>query len=506
MPRAPLTALEGADFDAVVVGGGVNGASAARELAQAGYSVLVVDKGDFGSGASSRSSRLLHCGLRYLAPGRSILDFIRHPGRFRVALRMAKLAMEARSEFVQASPTRAVAMKLHFPIYRDGPYKGWQVDLAFRLLRGLGPKDLPLDYERLSPDEVARSPLIGGLHDQDQLAGVARFREYQFDWPERICVDALADAERAGATARNYTRAALSRPDADGTWTVELTDMRDQAAPVTVRAKSVVVMAGVWMDGLLKGAAPQAERKIFGTKGCHIVVKLPDECRGLGIATLNSRDEPFYCIPWKHLHYFGPTETQYRDDPDRVFVTEEECDGLLTEANRLLPALRLTRADVRFTWAGVRPLTYDEAVPFGNRSRVLHDLSQDGLPNAIAMTAGPLMTHRSAGREVVAALAHKLQPTRKPMRAGASSEASSAADALVYAETLADVMFRRTGVAWSDPFDDAVVAKTAADAGALLGWDEDRTRREIAAYRAEADAIFRPGTRMIGAWSEAPAT
>lgn len=503
MARPPLAALDGTDYDVVVVGGGVNGASAARELSAAGYSVLVVDKGDFGSGASSRSSRLLHCGLRYLAPGRSILDFVRHPGRFRVALRMAKLAMEARSEFVKASPDRAVAMNLHFPIYRDGPYKGWQVDAAFRLLAALGPKDLPLEYERLGPAEVAKAPLIRGLRDQDKLAGVARFREYQFDWPERVCVDAVLDAERAGATARNHTSAALSRPGPDGAWTVELTDMREQAAPVSVRAKSVVVMAGVWMDGLLKGAAPQAGRKIFGTKGCHIVVQLPEECRGLGVATLNSRGEPFYCIPWKHLHYFGPTETEYRDDPDRVFVDDAECDFLLAEANRLLPALGLTRGDVRFTWAGVRPLTYDEAVPFGNRSRVLHDLSQDGMPNAFAMTAGPVMTHRSAGREVVAAVAHKLQPGRAAGRADAATHRSG--DRLAHAETLADVLFRRTGEAWSGPFDDALIARAATEAGSLLGWDEDRTRREIAAYRDEVEAIFRPGTRAIDAWSKAPA-
>lgn len=500
--RPALSALDEENFDVVVVGGGINGASAARELAASGYRVLVVDKGDFGSGSSSRSSRLLHCGLRYLAPGRSLLDFARHPSRLAVALRMARQAMQARSEFVKTSPSRATPITLHFPIYRDGPYKAWQIDLAFKLLWQLGPRDLPLDYERLSPAQVRTNSLISGLRDIDRLVGVARFREYQFDWPERICIDAIVEAERMGAVARNYTRARLNPAGPDGGWRIELTDMRAQVAPVTVCAKSVVVMAGIWMDGLLSGASPKAGRKIFGTKGCHIVVKLPDECRGLGIATLNSRQEPFYCIPWTGLHYFGPTETPYEGDPDRVFVTDAEIDFLIAEANRLLPGARVSRSDVLSTWAGVRPLTYDENVPFGNRSRVLHDLTEEGLPNAFAMTAGPVMTHRSAGREVAAAMRSKLPPSGSPRQPGQSINNDQTED-LLYAESLSDVLFRRTGAAWQGPLADQDLEKAAAEIGALLKWDEARIRREIADHRAEVDVMFRPGTRNVTAFGEA---
>ena len=81
--RPSLAELDGSRFDVIVVGGGINGASTAQHLEAAGYSTLIVDQGDFGSGASSRSSRLLHCGLRYLAPGRSMLDFVRHPSASR---------------------------------------------------------------------------------------------------------------------------------------------------------------------------------------------------------------------------------------------------------------------------------------------------------------------------------------------------------------------------------------------------------------------------------------
>lgn len=486
--RAPIRDLDQAEFDVVVIGAGVNGASTAEQLSAAGYRVLIVDKGDFATGASSRSSRLLHCGLRYLAPGRSILDFARHPSRLNVALRMARLAMQARSELVHSKAHRTQAIRLHFPIYRGGPYRNWQVDLAFRILGALGPGDVPLDYQRLSPDEAKSQPLIGGLRDFDQLQGVAAFREYQFHWPERIAIDAVMAAGTTGAVARNYTSARLASHQAGQGWSIELTDMLDQSAPVTVRGKCALVMAGVWIDDVLKAGKPAAGRKIFGTKGAHIVVKLPEACRGLGIATLNSLNEPFYCIPWNDLHYFGPTETEYTGDQDNVHVTEEEMAFLIREANRLLPGLRLTPADVQMTWAGVRPLTYDEAVPFGNRSRVVHDLGHDGLPDAFAMTAGPVMTHRSAGAEMTALVRSRLAPSQGQARPAATA-APAAGE---HAERLSDLIFRRSGRGWAGPVPEEELACIAAEAGAMLGWDEPRIARETRSFEEEWARLYRP--------------
>src|SRR4029077_6304176 len=183
------------------------------------------------------------------------------------------------------------------------------------------------------------------------------------------CIDAVLEAERLGAVARNYTSARLISRDPSGGCSIGLRDMLASEPEVCVRAKLVLNMAGIWIDDVNRTANPKAQRKVLGTKGCHIVVRLPDECRGHGIATLNSRQEPFYCIPWHDLHYFGPTETVYDGDRDHILVTEHEIEWIISGANRLLPALKLTRADVISTWAGVRPLTYDAAIPAGRRSR-----------------------------------------------------------------------------------------------------------------------------------------
>jgi glycerol-3-phosphate dehydrogenase len=504
--RPQLAALDGREFDVVIVGAGVNGASAAQSLSAAGYSVLLVDKGDFGSGSSSRSSRLLHCGLRYLAPGSSTWEFVRHPDRLATALRMAKQAMESRSQFVVTARERTRSMKFCFPIYRGGPYKTWQVDLAFRLLNFLGPKEVPLDYRRLAPQTVRDTPLLRWLRDQDRLTSVAMFREYQFEWPERICVDTALDAERMGAVLRNYTAATRLERSGDAGWKVTLRDVRESASQATVSGKIVLNMAGIWIDEVnARASGARPKRKITGTKGVHIMIRLPPECQDYGIATLNRLNEGFYCVPWRGLHYFGPTETLYEGDRDDIRPLEEEISFLLDEANYLLPALKLTRDDVLFAWAGVRPLTYDPALlPQGKRSRELHDLAADGMPDVLALTAGPIMTHRSAGVEVTQAVQRRFKPSGTPQGLSYGARLypdNQNAPPLLeddttvklsdlrfaaqheHATNLVDLMFRRTGAGWTATMG-AQVAERAAEAVAdIMGWDAARVAQEAQRYR-----------------------
>ena len=274
--RPPLSKLDGENFDVVIIGAGVNGASAAQHLSAAGYSVLLVDKGDFASGSSSRSSRLLHCGLRYLAPGSSIWEFVRHPGLLAATLRMAKQAMESRAQLVTTAPERVRPMKFFFPIYKDGPYATWQVDLAFRTLVALGPSSVPLDYRRLAPSEVCSKPLVRWLRDQERLLGVASFCEYQFEWPERICMDAVFDAERMGAVVRNYTSAMKIAQAEDKNWSVILADALAPEQTAVVRAKVLLNMAGIWID--------QVNAAVGGRSGGFAIRSLSDRrCRWRGL-------------------------------------------------------------------------------------------------------------------------------------------------------------------------------------------------------------------------------
>lgn len=504
--RVAIEKLDKKRFDVCVVGAGVNGASAAQHLASAGYDVLLVEKGDYGSGTSSRSSRLLHCGLRYFAPGSTgatMLGFLRHPSQAATALRMAKLAMHARRQIVKTAPERTRPLNFHFPIWRDSLYKPWQVRAALNLLAAMAPKDVPLGHRMIAPAEAKRLPLVNGLRDLDRLTAIGKFTEYQFEWPERLCVDAVLDAERLGATVRNYTAATRMTRKAE-MWEIELSDVLT-GATATASAKIVLNMAGIWIDKVNAISGEERPRKVLGTKGIHIMVQLPPECADNGIVTFNRLNEPLYCIPWRGMHYFGPTESVYEGNVDDISAEDGEIESLLAEGNHLLPGLKLKRSDILFTWAGVRPLSYDPALPMGKRSRDVHDLASAGMPDAFAMTAGPIMTHRSAGAEMVSIVKQRLQPSRPAKAVDYSARkfpdnqnsppvledwTQAKLSDLIHAARhehatgLADLMFRRVGAGWTKTmgYDDA--EKAAMAVAEVFGWDSERAKKEADAYRA----------------------
>jgi len=514
--RKPVTDLDNQSFDVAVVGAGANGASTAQHLAAAGFSVLLVDKGDFASGSSSRSSRLLHCGLRYLAPGGSMWDFARHPNALGIALRMARQAMRMRAQIVETAPERVEELSFCFPVYRGGAYRPWQVSLAFRLLAALGPSSVPLDYRNITGPEIGRTPLARWLRDRDKLASVAMFREYRYEWAERLVMDATLDAERLGAAIRNHTAVSGLEKNGESGWTLTLTDQLRPQDKAQVHARIVLNMAGIWIDRVNALAGTGAKRRINGTKGSHIMVRLPPDCAMYGVVTINRLDEPFYMIPWRGMHFFGPTETLYDGDPDDVRVTDDEIDFLIDEANHMLPALNLKREHVQYTWAGVRPLGDDPDFPKGKRSREVHDLASEGMPGVYAMTAGPIMTHRSAGPELTKLVASRIKPSRPaqaPSYAARRFPDNQNAPPLLddytaiklsdlkhaaqheHPADLIDLMFRRVGAGWTQTMGYGAAEKAAEAVAAEMGWDQARVQEEVRKYRAYLEHFHgvRPG-------------
>ncbi len=515
--KAIRSSLDRRTFDVIVIGGGINGCSAAQNIAAQGYDCLLVDKGDFGSGASGRSSRMLHIGLRFFEARNPVRHFGLRPKRFFDALRGGRQAIQAVVEHLEDTGDRVWPYRMCFPIYRGDAFKAWHITAGIRILERLGGGRVRLDHEIVRGNHAAKVPFFQDFRDQDQLQTIALYNEFKFDWPERFCIDMALDAERKGAILANYCAAEISDRDASGLWSVSLQDQLDPSTPpAMVLAPVVMNLTGTWTDDVLPHASGR-RKLIQATKGAHLIVEMPDKYQGFGIAALNSLGLPFYVLPLHgNLYSIGVTETPFEGDATDVSTSDEEIDFLIAESNRLLPGRNLKRSDVLRTWAGVRPLTASkDEVKEGRAPRTLHDLSDQGLPGVFALTGGPIMTHRSAGRLAAKAVAGRISP-KGPVRdidttpfSYSNSENSppilpdhpdirmsdiELAATKEHGKSLSDILVRRTGLAWRRDLTEAEVFQVAEIVGPHLGWSEEDRTGQVDDYMRFQNTMFRrPG-------------
>ncbi len=502
MTREPISTLENAAFDVAVIGGGINGASAAQHLAAEGFTVLLIDRDDFGSGASSRSSRLMHFGLRYLDRGEPLWNYFANPGWFIRQCRRARDTMRHRAELVTTAPGVMKPFPMFVPVYDTGHVAPWQMAAGFRLINAIGGGEVPVDWQRIARKDWPATPFIAAARDHHRLRAMFSFIEYQYDWPERLVADYAMDARRLGAVCRNYTEVTAFRRDGD-LWTL---DLHDTAAPgeARVRARQIVNAAGPWIDRVLRGAGADVKQQVAATKGSHVMIRLGEAFRGQGFASFNRLGYPFYCLPWRDLHFVGPTETHFHDDPADVRVTAEEIEFLLDEANHMLPGLALTRDRVLFHWAGVRPMPHIPGYK-GKQNLIpeFNDHAAAGLPNVLSVPGGPLMVHRQTGRRTAAEVRRMIAPSGA---AGCPDYATRhfAEDTnsppvnrrypeirLTHLQTMAreempvslvDLIFRRAGLGWTDGLSCDEARRAAEAVASDLGWDNARVDREVGAY------------------------
>jgi glycerol-3-phosphate dehydrogenase len=329
-----IAGLEGRHFDAVVIGGGINGAGVARDATLRGLSVCLLEQGDFASGTSSKSTKIAHGGLRYLKQLEFGLVFESQQER-RVLRRLL--------------PHLVTPQSFCYPVYRGDPDPLWKVRLGLTMYDLLATFRNVYNHRHLSATEaLAANPSLR----REGLLGAVRYWDDRME-DARICIETVLSAARAGAVCINYCRVTAVSREGEG-YRIAYEDVLSGAGG-SVTARAVVNCAGPWADAVSRLADSGSLSRLAPTKGVHIVVpRLPLE----DALILGNPDDgrTFFVIPWEDRSLIGTTDTRYEGDPSAVKVEDADIDYLLAAARRYLEGPAIERASISYSFAGLRPL------------------------------------------------------------------------------------------------------------------------------------------------------
>ena len=332
-----LASLGREPFDLLVIGGGINGAGIARDAAMRGLHTALVERGDFACGTSSRSSKLIHGGLRYLEQGhvRLVLEAVRERERLRTL-----------------APHLVRPQEFIVPIYRDGPVG------FFKLAAGLMLYDLLAGFwsvKRHSMLGCRRLVAVEPTLRRDGLVGGGRYWDYRTDDARLVLETALA-AGREGAVVVSYAEVAGFLDEGGRIAGARVVD-RVSGAELDVHARVVVNAAGPWVDEVAALDAP-GPRRLRLTKGVHVVVPRERVGNRAAIVLRAVRDgRVMFVIPWGEHSLIGTTDTDHPGGPEQDPVIEsDDVAYLLETVNHYFPDARLAAGDVVSAFAGLRPL------------------------------------------------------------------------------------------------------------------------------------------------------
>lgn len=479
MRRQDFERMAAEPLDLLVVGGGIVGAGVVRDAAMRGLRAGLVEQNDFASGTSSRSSRLLHGGLRYLAQGR---------------LGLVHEASVEKKIIHKIAPHLASPLPFVFPTYRDNKeWPLWQLKIGVKIYdllcngRNLG-KSTWLDREEL----LKSIPFLLS----ENLTGAVRYYD-GFTNDARLTLDTLNSASRHGAILLNYC--SLAGASRSGIWKCDLADRLGNNR-VAVEAKTVVNATGPWADGL-----PHSHVKLRITKGIHVVVDHP-RVPVTDTVVMTEGKRILFAIPWGGRTILGTTDTDFNGPPDEVKTDAEDLQYVLRVTNHFFPNAKLFESDVVSTWAGLRPL-------LANRNGAPSDVARSHQirmpePGWWDVAGGKLTTYRLMAEQATNRVVHWLR--RQHQINGSISSCRTDAEPLLkgsgqtavsgllppqftreivehycareWARHVDDVMVRRTS--WRHYLrDHAERAETVADWMAeMLNWSTEQRTHEMERY------------------------
>ena len=385
--RTALDRLSSETFDLVVIGGGITGAGVALDAAARGLSVALIERNDFASGTSSKSTKLIHGGLRYLK--NLEIGLVREVGQERAVVH-------------RLAPHLVRPEKMLLPLVEGGSLGKLSTSMALWVYDFLA--DVEGDDKRvmLSKEETIRmEPLLR----EDILKGGGFYAEYRTD-DARLTIENVKTAVSKGALAANYVEATDFVYDEEHRITAVRCRDRFTGDDFTIDCEHVISSAGPWVDDLRKLDQSMNNKRLFLSKGVHIVVareRLP-LAHACYFDVADGR--MLFAIPRLRCTYIGTTDTPYKGDPNAVPVYLEDVQYLLDATNAIFPTVDLTVADVESSWAGVRPLIYEEGKEAGEMSRKDEIFeSESGL---LSIAGGKLTGYRKMAERVVDRLGKQL--------------------------------------------------------------------------------------------------
>ena len=477
---ANLAAMAERPLDVLVIGGGIVGAWVALAASVIAYRVGLVEKADFASGTSGKTSRLIHGGLRYLQ-------------QFRLGV--VREAAGERDALLRIAPDLVTPLTFLLPVYRQRGPRRWQLRIGLWLYDAFSRDKVLPRRTWLSRDEaLGHEPNLSG----DGLVGGALYSDALTN-DARLVLRVLLGAADAGALVANYARVAELRREAGRVCGAQVVD-EETGNRHELRAVVVVNATGVWAADLQR---EDRRLKLRPTKGIHLLVPRA-RLGNAGAVVLPTDDHRvIFVLPWRDLALVGTTDTDYRQDRERVEADSGDVEYLLRAVNAGFPGAHLTAKDVVSTYAGLRPLIDSGEARESDISRG-HEIlvDPDGL---VTVAGGKLTTARAMAEDVLARIA-KLHPppsrtaaeivdTRTLDLSGGEPAMSDLRSAVVQAARhemalhVDDVLVRRLGL-FHERSDHGL--SLAADVMDVLGdeqhWDAGRRANELARYRSMVTA------------------
>ncbi|HEV3218073.1 MAG TPA: FAD-dependent oxidoreductase [Vicinamibacterales bacterium] len=475
-----LPRLSSTLFDLLIVGGGIYGLSAAYDAAQRGLAVALVERGDFGGATSFNHLKTIHGGLRYLqtADVRRMREAIRERRAFaRIAPRFV-----APLPFVMpTSPTltrNPLAMRAALAI---------DAVIASDRNRGLEPR-LHLPPGRLVPASECRT-FFEGL-ETGHLGAGAMWYDYEAVHNDRLTLAFALGAAEGGAVLANYAEALGPVKDHDGVKRIPARDVRTNAG-FEVRARLVVNAAGPWVSSLLAQSGVTRSWPLL--KAMNLVTSRPARPAALVAPAKSGR--AFVLLPWQGRSLVGTSESAREHAPDDRGADSGEVASFLAEVNEAFRGLDLDASEVTLVHRGIVPAAKrDRRLTLLGHSQII-DHAQDGLPGVMSIVGVKYTTARAVAQQAVDLILKKLRRPAVACRTAelelptAGIEDAPAGDPMrraidvEMAQTLADVVIRRTGVGAAGYPGDELVARYGSSMQQILGWSADRTASEIAAVK-----------------------